>query len=541
MDYKQCANSIIYIFAGIKIIKFYMIKSFPLIKTILLSFLIVSTYFGNAVNITTSPISGSPFCPGDSVYVSYTITGAFTNGNVFTAQLSNASGSFNAAVNIGTYNSNLAGTIPCMIPTNTPAGIHYRIRVYSSSPVDTGTMNNADLVVNAAPIPVITSNGNTTFCQGDSVELYNVAGGIVAYQWEKNLIAINGATSNTYYATTGGQYNMRGSNGTCWGTSGAIYVVVNSAPVVTFTGTDSICHGNGTNISAHGGNTYSWSPSTGLNTTSGANVVASPDSNTTYTVTSTGIDGCTGTASVTISVFNPPTVTVSPNDSFCIGGSAILTAGGAFTYTWSPSTYLNTSIGNTVTATPTSTANYTVTGNILGCTGTATVKVVVHQLPIIHVSGADSICSGSSTLLSASGAENYLWSPAVGLLDTVSANEWANPDSTVTYTITATDTFGCVGQDTFKLVVVLCTDINSVSDAGAISIYPNPATKILSVNFDNSVTPGSQLTITDIRGSVVYSNLLNKEAIDVSDFDKGVYILKIHSQNKDYFKKVVIE
>src|ERR1035437_2810951 len=249
-----------------------MIKSIPSIKTTLLCFFLSINLFSYAVTISTSPISGSPFCPGDSVFVSFTITGNFNNANVFTAQLSNSSGSFAAAVNIGSITSTIAGTIPCMIPTNTPAGIHYRIRVYSSSPVDTGTMNNADLVVNASPIPVIVANGSTTFCQGDSVQLYNVAGGIVAYQWERNLVAIIGATSSTYYASTTGQYNMKGSNGTCWGTSGAIYVVVNPAPIVTFTGTDSICNGNGTGITAHGGNTYAWAPPTGLNTTVGANV-----------------------------------------------------------------------------------------------------------------------------------------------------------------------------------------------------------------------------------------------------------------------------
>ncbi|QLH47874.1 MAG: hypothetical protein HWD58_21070 [Bacteroidota bacterium] len=60
---------------------------------------------------------------------------------------------------------------------------------------------------------------------------------------------------------------------------------------------------------AIGGNTYSWSPSTGLNATNIAEPTASPSSSTTYTVTVTGSNGCTATDVVTVNVnTTPPTV-----------------------------------------------------------------------------------------------------------------------------------------------------------------------------------------------------------------------------------------
>ena len=56
---------------------------------------------------------------------------------------------------------------------------------------------------------------------------------------------------------------------------------------------------------------FSWSPATGLNTTTGATVVANPSSTTTYTVTASTPTGCSTTATVTVTVdglipINPP-------------------------------------------------------------------------------------------------------------------------------------------------------------------------------------------------------------------------------------------
>ena len=58
-----------------------------------------------ALMILTSSISGSPFCAGSNVSVSFTSTGTFS-GNTYTAQLSNSSGFFTSPVSIGTLVSN---------------------------------------------------------------------------------------------------------------------------------------------------------------------------------------------------------------------------------------------------------------------------------------------------------------------------------------------------------------------------------------------------------------------------------------------------
>ncbi|HWB63853.1 MAG TPA: PCMD domain-containing protein, partial [Chitinophagales bacterium] len=97
--------------------------------------------------ITGSPYLFSPHAPDASVSVPYTTSGTFNGGNTFTAQLSDAAGSFASPVNIGSVSATSSGNISASIPHITAAGTGYRIRVVSSSPVVLGSDNGADLAV----------------------------------------------------------------------------------------------------------------------------------------------------------------------------------------------------------------------------------------------------------------------------------------------------------------------------------------------------------------------------------------------------------
>lgn len=77
-----------------------------------------------------------------------------------------------------------------------------------------------------------------------------------------------------------------------------MYDVLNAAIL----GDDSICVGESTNLSCAGNGAFAWAPSTGLNTTTGPNVVATPTSTITYTVTFTDANGCVTSDAVSIQV-----------------------------------------------------------------------------------------------------------------------------------------------------------------------------------------------------------------------------------------------
>lgn len=151
------------------------------------------------LTIATTPFTSSSFCPGQNISVAYTTSGAFTSGNVFTAQLSDANGIFNAPTNIGSLNATTSGNISAVIPA-TATGSAYRIRVVGSNPATTGTDNGSDLAI-TCPAPTSLSASNITSssaslnwlppsCASKFQLLYKVS---TASAWTKVL-----ATGSTY-------------------------------------------------------------------------------------------------------------------------------------------------------------------------------------------------------------------------------------------------------------------------------------------------------------------------------------------------------
>ena len=169
---------------------------------------------GTSATITTSPITGSPFCVGATtsapvnVIFTYTPVATFT-GSTFTAQLSDASGSFVSPVNIGTISADGSGSqiISATIPAATANGSAYRIRVISNTPIVTGSDNGTNLTVTnqVTPSISITQNPTGNICSGTSITFTStpINGGTTpAYQWQVNGINVSGATGNTYTTTT---------------------------------------------------------------------------------------------------------------------------------------------------------------------------------------------------------------------------------------------------------------------------------------------------------------------------------------------------
>jgi hypothetical protein len=99
--------------------------------------------------ITCSPTAGI-YCVGQNIAVPYAANGTFNAGNIFTAQLSNASGSFASPTNIGTLSSTTSGIINATVSA-TPSGNGYRIRVVSSNPAVTGGDNGSNITISNTP------------------------------------------------------------------------------------------------------------------------------------------------------------------------------------------------------------------------------------------------------------------------------------------------------------------------------------------------------------------------------------------------------
>ncbi len=298
-----------------------------------------------------------------------------------------------------------------------------------------------------------------------------------------------------------------------------------------------ICENSSTTLAASGiYATYTWSPSTGLNTIIGSSVIASPSVTTTYTVL--GANGtCSDTAQITIIVTPSPITILMPTDTaICVGNSTSITASGASTYLWSPSTGLSSTSGTNVIANPTTTTTYTVIGTSNGCPDTTTQTIFVNPIPTVGLTNDITIIEGTSTVLTANGGGTYNWSPAAGLSCTTCANPTANPLTSTTYCVEVTNN-GCVNSD--------CVNVTVEIQCGELFVpnvfSPNGDSKndVLEVKFNRNCIKDYSLLIFDRWGEKVFeSNDINyswdgtykSKALDNAAF---VYYLEISLNNSD--------
>jgi uncharacterized repeat protein (TIGR01451 family) len=213
------------------------------------------------------------------------------------------------------------------------------------------------------PIPTSSISGNTAICAGGSTTL--TASGGSTYTWSTGAtaaaITLTPASTSTYTVTA------TNANG-CTATS-SLTVTVSPNPTASVSGTNTICSGISTTLTASGGGTYSWS--TGAAT---ASITVSPAATTTYTVTVSNAAGCTAVATRTVTVNATPAASISGLSTICNGTSTILTATGGGTYAWSTG-----ATSAAINLTPASTTSYSVTvTNASSCTSIASLTVTVN-------------------------------------------------------------------------------------------------------------------------------------------------------------------
>ncbi len=168
-----------------------------------------------------------------------------------------------------------------------------------------------------------------------------------------------------------------------------------------------------------------------------------PIINTTYTVTGSDANGCTGTANVTVTVNPDPIVSIAASaNPICIGNSTILTAAGAATYVWSGG--LGTT--NPLTVSPLSTITYLVTGtDINGCTGTSNLVVTVNPLPNPTISPfSPATCGLNNGSATATGGAGYIWSNG-------QATATITGLAPAVYNVTVTSAAGCSNTNTVTI------------------------------------------------------------------------------------------
>ncbi len=219
-----------------------------------------------------------------------------------------------------------------------------------------------------------------------------------------------------------------------------------------------ICQGNSASLqgSQTGATLFSWSPVAYLNNPSILNPVANPPVTSKFYLTASNATGCSQQDSVTVFVRSASAFTISQPAGLCPGNSIQLLATGADFYTWSPTATLNNPSVSNPMASPIITTTYSVLlqDTLCGNTNTLTTNITVWPLPTVKASKSNDLdCIQTQSILFASGAKQYNWSPSNSLNNPYTPSPVAQPVVTTTYTVTGTDMNGCVNSDTVTIKV----------------------------------------------------------------------------------------
>lgn len=166
----------------------------------------------------------------------------------------------------------------------------------------------------------------------------------------------------------------------------------------------------------------------------------------TYSNFIVSLNGCTGNDNSSLNLVDPnaPTVDAGPDQEVCEGTDVTLTADNpdGAVITWNN----GVTDGNPFT-TGLGTTTYTVTANLAGCIATDQVNVIVNPIPTVNAGNDLNICEGEDVILTASGADNYVWDN--GVTDGITFN----PTETTTYTVIGTTAAGCSNTDDVTVTV----------------------------------------------------------------------------------------
>jgi len=294
---------------------------------------------------------------------------------------------------------------------------------------------------------------------------------------------------------------------------GYAYLAANCGPMEINVG---FCQGNNqvTMEAPAGFASYAWTP--GGYTTQSV-VLTNPPLGTNYTCVMTSMNGCQVTLNAVIqpTVITPEFNITSPPCSFdaIFQDASTVNQGSVDSWAWDFGDGSTSAVQNpSHTYTTPGTYTVTLTAGSLGCTNTISHPIVVLAGPSAQAGANQTICSGQTANLTATGGTSYLWSN-----NATTAAISVSPTSTTTYLVTVSDNSGCGAVDSVTVNVnplpqasagndiEICYGTNTtLNGAGGTTYFWNPPAGLSAVNIANPVA--TPLATTTYTVSVVDAN-----------------------------------
>lgn len=370
---------------------------------------------------------------------------------------------------------------------------------------------------------LVATADQSTICPGDITSLKINQKGVFNWEPAYGLSNTVGTEIDAFPKETT-SYTITGKDQQGCTLSAQVTISVNRASKLKLNAQDpQICKGGATLLTASNGRNYKWSPTTGLDKTSGPIVRAAPKTTTTYTVISEG-EGCANTQSVTVEVVPPNPIQLLPASArICQGDVVSVKAEGANTYVWDAEIGLSNTVGESVVIAPSQTTSYRVHGrDSLGCETEGAITVVVEEGDFLSVSSSlGTICEEDEVELLAEGAISYEWQKQEGIRALETARTYAQPTETSEYRVIGKNSYGCTDTASVKVAVsslkpefkISTTRIDLAKDHGFVQF--------------NDETPGATAWLWDF-GTGSLSETQNPTHVYT---EPGVYNVKLHVTN----------
>lgn len=185
-----------------------------------------------------------------------------------------------------------------------------------------------------------------------------------------------------------------------------VYVSVHPKPEIVITGPTECCPFDTITMVAYNAKKYIWNIGA-----SDSAITISPSSTSTYSVIGYSDKGCADTATYTVNVYPISSPTITGVSEICEGETVELAAAGGVTYMWTMTTSNNSISGDTLRDIPLKTTTYNLTTvDTNNCISKASHYVLVKKVPDIKIIGDSLFCKGDSMVLTANGADTYVWS-----------------------------------------------------------------------------------------------------------------------------------
>jgi hypothetical protein len=373
--------------------------------------------------------------------------------------------------------------------------------------------------------PAISIIGNTTFCEGENVQLSASGEGIAWFPGniqENNLVV---SSTGTYFATAN---NACGTS-----TSENIEITVIEAPslpvIISSTGLNSFCEGDNLTLSAEGDN-LTW------NTGESGNTIVVFDEGT-YSVTAENICSQTESLPFTVAMVNLPPLPdfeVIGDLIFCEGGSVILQTDGSANITWQPSGQTSNSISIFESG-----AYSLVASNGCGSTSSDTVTVEVLEAPEVPIIIESLNNLGEIELRIENVVGFFTWFFNENELIGQNENSITVAQNGI-YTAIVSNENDCISAVSEAVIVSTVNVIQPLIDD--VRIFPNPANEHLFFSISNSES-SSLIRLYNMQGQQVLERLIPKGTnwvqIETSQF-KGMLIAEIIREHVTLRKRIVV-